>query len=143
MITFHHANTRGSRAGRLRIAHLWSSMCHVSFLAAPDIEHKHKLSHWKGLDDEPRMVLHKHSDRSFFYFNLRLVPNAKLVFLQSSGDAFCTTMCQQARWTKLSLLQAKFLFERSHPTSNLRMSGQLEVAHTEDEIAEKHFLFSV
>ena len=34
MITFHHANTRGSRAGRLRIAHLCvakhlSSTCHV------------------------------------------------------------------------------------------------------------------
>ena len=37
MITFHQANTRGSRAGRLRIAHLCvsrhlSSTCHVSFL---------------------------------------------------------------------------------------------------------------
>ena len=38
MITFHHANTHGSRAGRLRIAHpsvlkQLSSTCHVSFLA--------------------------------------------------------------------------------------------------------------
>ena len=50
MITFHHANTRGSRAGRLRIAHLCvpkqlSSTCHVSFLAATDTDHKHKFSH--------------------------------------------------------------------------------------------------
>ena len=49
MITFHHANTRGSRAARLKIAHLCvpkqlSSMCHVSFLAAPDTDHKHKFS---------------------------------------------------------------------------------------------------
>ena len=49
MITFHSANTRGSRAGRLRIAHLcvlkqMSSTCHVSFLAAPDTDHKHKFS---------------------------------------------------------------------------------------------------
>ena len=41
MITFHHANTRGSRAARLRIAHLCvlnklSCTCHVSFLAASD-----------------------------------------------------------------------------------------------------------
>ena len=39
LTTFHHANTRGSRAGRLGIAHLCvpkqlSSTCHVSFLAA-------------------------------------------------------------------------------------------------------------
>ena len=49
MITFHHANTRGSRAGRPRIAHLCvikqlSSTCHVSFLAAPDTDDKHKVS---------------------------------------------------------------------------------------------------
>ena len=49
MITLHHANARGSRAGRLRIAHLCvpkqlSSTCHVSFLAAPDTDHKHKFS---------------------------------------------------------------------------------------------------
>ena len=42
-------NTRGSRAGRLRIAHLrvfkqLSSTCHVSFLAAPDTVHNHKFS---------------------------------------------------------------------------------------------------
>ena len=47
--TFHHANTRGSRAGRLRIAHYCvqkqlSSSRHVSFLAAPDTDHKHKFS---------------------------------------------------------------------------------------------------
>ena len=49
MITLHHANTRGSRAGRLRIANLWvpkllSFTCHVSVLAAPDTDHKHKFS---------------------------------------------------------------------------------------------------
>ena len=49
MITFHPANTRGSRAGRLRIAHRCvlkqlSSTCHVSLLAAPDTDHKHKFS---------------------------------------------------------------------------------------------------
>ena len=49
MITFHHANTRGPRAGRLKIAHLCvlkqlSSTCHVSFLAAPDTDHKHRSS---------------------------------------------------------------------------------------------------
>ena len=49
MITFLHANTRGSRAGRLRIANLWvpkllSFTCHVSFLAALDTDHKHKFS---------------------------------------------------------------------------------------------------
>ena len=49
MIKFHHANTRGSRAGRLRIAHLcvmkqWSFTCHVSFHAALDTVHKHKFS---------------------------------------------------------------------------------------------------
>ena len=49
MITFHHANTRGSRAGRLRIAHLCvlkqlSSTCHVSSHAVCDTDHKHKFS---------------------------------------------------------------------------------------------------
>ena len=49
LTTFHHANTRDSRTGRLRIAHLCvlkqlSSTCHVSFLAAPDTDHKHKFS---------------------------------------------------------------------------------------------------
>ena len=48
MITFHHANTSGSRAAKLRIAHLCvpkklSSTCHVSFLAAPDTDNKHKF----------------------------------------------------------------------------------------------------
>ena len=49
MITFHHANTRGSRAAKLRIAHLCailkqlSSTCHVSLLAAL-ANHKHKFS---------------------------------------------------------------------------------------------------
>ena len=47
LTTFHHANTRGSRSGRLRIAYLCvlkqlSSTCHVSFL--PDTDHKHKFS---------------------------------------------------------------------------------------------------
>ena len=58
LITFHHANTRGSRAGRLRIAHLdvpkqLSSTCHVSFFAAPDSDHKHKfsLTHFTYLSD--------------------------------------------------------------------------------------------
>ena len=49
LTTFHHANTRGSRAGRLRIAHLCvvkqlSSTCRVWFLAAPDTVHNHKFS---------------------------------------------------------------------------------------------------
>ena len=49
-ITFHHANTHGSRAAKPRIAHLCvlkqlSSTCHVSFLAAPDTDQKHKFSH--------------------------------------------------------------------------------------------------
>ena len=49
MITFLHVNTRGSRAVRLRIAHLCvakqlSSACHVSFFAAFDTDHKHKFS---------------------------------------------------------------------------------------------------
>ena len=46
--TFHHANTRGSRAGRLRIAHLCPkiTVIHVSclILAAPDTVRKHELS---------------------------------------------------------------------------------------------------
>ena len=46
MITFHHANTRGSSS---RIAHLCvveqlSSTCHVSSFASPDTDHKHKFS---------------------------------------------------------------------------------------------------
>ena len=59
MITFHHANSRGSRAGRLRIAHLCvpkqlSSTCHVSFAAAPDTDHEHKfsLTHITHLSDD-------------------------------------------------------------------------------------------
>ena len=49
MITYHHANTRVSRAERLRITHLCvlklvSSTCHVTFLAAPDTDHMHKFS---------------------------------------------------------------------------------------------------
>ena len=59
MTTFHHANTRGSGAGRLRIAHLCvpkqlSSTCHVSFAAAPDTDHEHKfsLTHITHLSDD-------------------------------------------------------------------------------------------
>ena len=49
MISFHHAKARGSRDGRLRIAHLCvlkqlSSTCLVSFVATPDTDHKHKFS---------------------------------------------------------------------------------------------------
>ena len=49
MITFHHANTRGSRASRLRIAHLYvpkTNVIHVSCLVPcrTDTDHKHKFS---------------------------------------------------------------------------------------------------
>ena len=50
MITFHHANTRGSRAAKLRIAHLrvLKNNCHPRVMshsfAAPDTDHKHKFS---------------------------------------------------------------------------------------------------
>ena len=44
MITFHHANTRGSGLHIfVSVKQLWST-CHVSFLAAPDTDHKHKFS---------------------------------------------------------------------------------------------------
>ena len=43
MTTFHYANTRGSRAGRLRIAHLCVPKTNVT-LAAFDTDHKHKFS---------------------------------------------------------------------------------------------------
>ena len=59
MITMHHADTRGSRAGRLRIAHCWllkqlSSTSHVSFLATPETIHKHKssLTYFTCLSDD-------------------------------------------------------------------------------------------
>ena len=47
---FHHANARGSRAGRLRVAHLCvlkqlSSTCHVSYFAAPDSDHKFSITY--------------------------------------------------------------------------------------------------
>ena len=44
MITFHHANTRGSRLHIFVSLKLLSSTCHVSFLAAPDTDHKRKFS---------------------------------------------------------------------------------------------------
>ena len=44
MITFHHANTRGSRLHIFCVSKELSSTCHVSFLAAPDTDHKHKFS---------------------------------------------------------------------------------------------------
>ena len=44
MITVHHANARGSRM-HISVSQKWlSSTCHVSFLAAPDTDHKHKFS---------------------------------------------------------------------------------------------------
>ena len=50
LITYHHANTRGSRADRSKIARLCVQKTlrhptrHVSFLAAPDTDHQHKFS---------------------------------------------------------------------------------------------------
>ena len=73
LTTFHHANTRGSRAGRLRIARLCvvkqlSSTCHVSFFAAPDTDHKHKfcLTHLTYLSDDLSSTHKTFGTRSIF-----------------------------------------------------------------------------
>ena len=68
---------------------------------------------WKGLDDEPRMVLYKHSNRPdhdcIYHFDLRRAQNANLVFLKVAVTLFrCTTICRQTHWTQLSFLQAWF-----------------------------------
>ena len=44
LITFHHANTRGSSLRICASKNILSSTCHVSFLAAPDTNHQHKFS---------------------------------------------------------------------------------------------------
>ena len=62
--TFHPANTRSSRAGKLRITHLCVpkqllSTCHVSILAAPDTVHSHKFSHLSFRQ------FHQHTHKTF------------------------------------------------------------------------------
>ena len=79
---------------------------------------------WKILDDEPRMVLYKHSHSldhdCVYYFNLQHAPNANLIFHQFGGDAIC------------------FVRQYAH---DLRISGQLGVPHTEDEKAENTLFY--
>ena len=65
--------TRVAQAGTLRIAHLCvlkqlSSKCHVSFLAAPDTDHKHKfsLTHLTYLSGDLSNTHKKFDARSIF-----------------------------------------------------------------------------
>ena len=78
MITFHHANTRGSGASRLRIAHLCvlkqlSSTYHVTFFAAPNTDHKHKFS------------LESHQHTQDLWYTIHIYP-AKFHGRQSGGS---------------------------------------------------------
>ena len=66
----------------------------VCFFSAPNPQEpssRQRAIDWKGLDDEPRMVLHKHSNRPdqdcTYDFNLRLSQNANLVFHPSGSEA--------------------------------------------------------
>ena len=124
------------------------------FLNAQESSSRQRTIDWQGPDDERRMVYYKHSNRPdndcMYYFNLRRAQNANLVFHQRCSDAI--NLVRQAHGTKLSPLQVTFCSKRNLPTSikpettlgkriDLRISGQLEVPHTQDEKAEKHLLF--
>ena len=56
---------------------------------------------WKGLDDEPRMVLYKQSHRPdhdrIHYLNLRRGPGANLVFQTSCSDTVMLYRLQSSR----------------------------------------------
>ena len=130
MITFHHANTRGSRAAKLRILHIFvslkqlSSMCHVSFLAAPDTDHKRKfylthLIHFSFLSDSltsstrflildiyPSMFHGRVADQHKFHLShypcTTVAPDSLNSFESQSfwkvlGEALCTHWWRQIR----------------------------------------------
>ena len=65
--------------------------CFFSPLNAQDASSRQRTIDWTGPDHEPRVVLYKqnnHPDQDCNdCFNLRLAPDANLVFHQSSSDA--------------------------------------------------------
>ena len=82
---------------------------------------------WKGVDDEPRMVLYKHHSwprpRLHLFFQPTTCSKRKSVTFSKVAVTllFCTTICLQAHWTRPSLLQAK-----SCSTGNLPIATKQE-----------------
>ena len=77
------------------------------FLLSSESSSRQRTIDWKGLDDEPRVVLFvqsNHPDHDcFWYVSPRRAQNADSVFHQSSSDPLCTTKCGQTHQTRLSL----------------------------------------
>ena len=113
----------------------------------------------KKLDDEPRMVLYKHSNRPdhdcINYFFLRFSQNANLVFHQkkkseaiilndyipaSPLDNFVTFASEVLfdREFQIAIMSEVYFYKRIH----LRIPGRPEISNTEDEKAEASFLIS-
>ena len=85
--------------------------CFFSVVSPQESSWRHRTIDWKGPDDEPRMVLCKHSNRPRLYLSLQNTTCSKRQirwFIKVAVTLlFCTTICQQAHWTRLWLLQAK------------------------------------
>ena len=129
LITFHHANTRGSRAGRIRISHLCvleqlSSTCHVSFIAAPDTDHKHKfsLTCLTYLSDNLTHTRHSVHDPYLPYEDPRQSGGStQIPFLTESPSP--TTWARQPQIVSLERCLSKMhIFSCPLPTPDLRES---------------------
>ena len=83
--------------------------CFCSALNPQELSSRQRTMDWKGFDDEPRMVLCKHSNRPdqdcIYEFNLRLSQNANWVFF---------------KFFLLVTFAGDVLFERNSPTANMQ-----------------------
>ena len=132
--------------------------CFFSLLNPQVSSSRQRTIDWKGLDDEPRMVLYKHRNRPdhdcIYYFNLRRAQKANLVFHQSCSDAivlcdnaskrtgqgchFCRrNFCSKGN-PRLQSSQRRLTLREQ---IDLRIPGRPEMPRTADEKADKHFLF--
>ena len=99
---------------------------------------------WKGPDDEPRVVLCKHSDRPdhdcISYFRPRNAYSAGLRFHQSGSDAFLYDNMPASALDKVVTFAGEVLIERKFQTSikpeatlgeriDLRISSQPQAPH--------------
>ena len=99
------------------------------------------------------MVVHNH--RLLFYFSVYdLLRTQNWCFSKVAAPLlFCTTVCRQVHWTRLTNLAGEVLFERKSPAAmqegtlceqiDQRKPGRSDIPRAEDEKAENipHFQF--
>ena len=120
--------------------------CFFSALNPREPSTRQRTIDWKRTDDEPRMVLCKHCNRfqntivfsTSFYTVLEM--QIWYFIIVAVRLLFCTTMCRQAHWTRLSLLQVKFCSKGKRRLQSSRrrlLANELTCAY---QVNEKHHI---